>query len=107
MARPSNYPSELRERAVRMVAEVALQYGTEYEAIRQVAAKLGIGSPETLRLWVRRTQVDAGDRPGVTSEEHAEIKRLKRENAELRRANKILKSASEFFAAEPDRPSGR
>ena len=59
MARPSKYPPELRERAVRMVAEVAPQYGTEYEAIRQVAAKLGIGSPETLRLWVRRTQVDA------------------------------------------------
>lgn len=102
MARPSKYPRELRERAVRMVAEVAPQYGSEYEAIREVAAKLGIGSPETLRQWVRRTQVDAGDRPGVTTEEHAEIKRLRRENAELRRANHILKAASAFFASVPD-----
>lgn len=107
MARPSKYPRELRERAVRMVAEVAPQYGSEYEAIREVAAKLGIGSPETLRQWVRRTQVDAGDRPGVTTEEHAEIKRLRRENAELRRANEILKAASAFFAAELDRPHTR
>ncbi len=107
MARPSKDPRELRERAVRMVAEVAPQYGSEYEAIREVAAKLGIGSPETLRQWVRRTQVDAGDRPGVTTEEHAEIKRLRRENAELRRANEILKAASAFFAAELDRPHTR
>ncbi len=84
MARPSKYPRELRERAVRMAAEVAPEYGSEYEAIRQVATSLGIGSPETLRQWVRRTQVDAADRPGVTTEEHAEVKRLRRENAELR-----------------------
>jgi transposase len=64
-----------------------------------VASQLGISSVETLRKWVRRTQVDAGERPGVTSEEEAEIRRLKRENAELRRANEILKSASAFFAA--------
>ena len=59
---------------------------------------------ETLRKWVRQAEIDAGQRPGLTSEEHAEIKRLKRENAELRRANEILKSASAFFAAELDRP---
>lgn len=107
MARPSKYPVELRERAVRMVAEVRPDYESEFGAIREVANKLGIGSAETLRQWVRRSQIDAGQRPGVTSEESAELKRLRRENAELRRANGILKAASAFFAAELDRPSNR
>ena len=69
-----------------------------------VASRLGIGSAETLRKWVRQAEVNAGQRPGITSEESAEIKRLKRENSELRRANEILKSASIFFAAELGRP---
>lgn len=73
-------------------------------AISAVAAKLGIGTAETLRKWVRQGQVDAGARPGVTSEESAELRRLRRENAELKRANEILKAASAFFAAELDRP---
>jgi transposase len=99
-----NYPHELRERAVRMVAEVQGEYPSQWAAIGAVASKLGIGSTETLRKWVRRAEIDAGQRPGLTSEEAAEIKRLKRENAELRRANEILKAASSFFAAELDRP---
>jgi transposase len=104
MARPSSYPRELRERAVRMVQESKAEYGSEFEAIRSVASKLGIGSAETLRKWVRRAEIDAGERPGATTEESEQIKALKRENAELRRANEILKSASAFFAAELDRP---
>jgi transposase len=100
----SNYPPELRERAVRMVAEVRPEYPSDWPAICAVAQKLGIGSAETLRKWVRQAEVDAGTRPGVTSEESAEMRRLKRENAELRRANEILKAASAFFAAELDRP---
>jgi transposase len=100
----SNYPRELRERAVRMVAEVKAEYPSEWAAMAAVAAKLGIASTETLRKWVRRVEVDAGERPGISSEERAEIKALKKENAELRRANEILKSASAFFAAELDRP---
>jgi transposase len=72
-----------------------------------VARQLGITTPETLRKWVRRSEVNAGARPGVTIEEAAEIKRLRRENAELRRANEILKAASAFFAAELDRPHPR
>ena len=104
---PKQYPRELRERAVRLVAEHRDQYETEYAAIRSIAAKLGIATPETLRQWIRKAQVDAGQRPGVTSEESAEIRRLKRENAELRRANEILKAASAFFAAELDRPLPR
>ena len=104
MGRGTSYPPELRERAVRMVAEVRPEYPSDWPAIKAVAGKLGIGSAETLRKWVRRAEVDGGTRPGVTSEESAEIKRLKRENAELRRANEILKAASAFFAAEPGRP---
>jgi transposase len=104
VGRGTSYPPELRERAVRMVAEVRPEYPSDWPAIKAVAGKLGIGSAETLRKWVRRAEVDGGTRPGVTSEESAEIKRLKRENAELRRANEILKAASAFFAAEPGRP---
>jgi transposase len=106
MARPSKYPRELRERAVRMVGEAVERgdYPSEFEAIRTIAVKLGIGSTETLRKWVRQGEVDDGVRPGRTTQELAEIRELKREVAELRRANEILKSASAFFAAELDRP---
>jgi transposase len=104
MARPSKYPNELRVRAVRMVLESKAEYGSEYEAIRSIATKLGITSPESLRKWLRQSEVDGGVRPGKTSEEIAEIRELKKEVAELRRANDILKSASAFFAAELDRP---
>ena len=107
MSRPSRYPAELRQRAVRMVAEVRPNYDSDWAAITAVAQKLGIGTTETLRKWVRRAEVDAGQRAGVSSEESAESKRLRGENAELRRANEILKSASAFFAAELDRPQQR
>jgi transposase len=98
------YPAELRERAVRMVGEVRADHESDWAAITQVAKLLGVGTPETVRKWCRQAEIDAGRRPGVTSEETAELKRLKRENAELRRANAILRSASVFFAAELDRP---
>jgi transposase len=105
MARqPQNYPAELRERAVRMVAEMRPNYLTEWATINSVAKKLGIGTAETLRKWVRQAEIDAGTRPGVTSEESAELRRLRAEVRELRRANEILKAASAFFAAELDRP---
>jgi transposase len=76
----------------------------EWAAMRAVSELLGIGTTETVRKWVRQAEVDDGSRPGVSSEESAELKRLKRENAELKRANGILKAASAFFAAELDRP---
>ena len=104
MARPSRYPHELRERAVRMVLESRADYPSEYEAIRTIAGKLGITSPESLRKWVRQAEVDGGVRVGKTSEDIAEIRALKKDVAELRRANEILKAASAFFAAELDRP---
>jgi transposase len=105
--RNQHYPPELRERAVRMVAEVTPNYDSQWAAINAVAQKLGVGTAETVRKWVRQAEVDAGQRPGTTIEESAELKRLRRENAELRRANEILKAASAFFAAELDRPSPR
>lgn len=98
------YPAELRERAVRMVGEIRADHESDWAAITQVAGLLGVGTPETVRKWCRQAEVDAGHRPGTTTEESAELKRLKRENAELRRANAILKAASAFFAAELDRP---
>lgn len=99
------YPPELRERAVRMVAEVRVERESQWAAMSRVAQLLGVKMPETVRQWVRQAQVDTGDRAGVSTEESAEVRRLRRENAELKRANAILKAASAFFAAELDRPS--
>jgi len=107
MGRPSKYPDELRERAVRMVAEIRPQYPSQWAAITAVAGMLGVGTPETLRTWIRRSEVDGGLRPGVTSEIAAENKQLRKDIAELRRANEILKAAAIFFGAELDRPGRR
>jgi transposase len=68
------YPPELRERAVRMVAEISDQHDSEWAAISEVARLLGVGCAETVRKWVRQAQVDAGARPGTTTEESAELK---------------------------------
>jgi transposase len=83
------FSAEQRAKAVRLVAEAAPQHESPWAAIESVAAKIG-ASAETVRKWVRRAEVDAGQRPGMTSEEHAEIKRLRREVAELRRATEII-----------------
>ena len=99
------YPPELRERAVRMVAEIRADQESEWAAMTRVSQLLGVGTPETVRKWVRRAEVDGGARPGTTSEESEQVRRLKREVAELRRANGILKAAAAFFGAELDRPS--
>ena len=87
-----------------MVVEVRGEQDSEWAAMTKVAGLLGVGTPETVRKWVRQAEIDDGARPGVTTEDSAEVKRLKRENAELKRANSILKAASAFFAAELDRP---
>ena len=102
----TRFSPEMRERALRMLAEARPDHPTQWSAIRHVSGLLGM-SAETLRLWQRRAEVDVGQRPGVTTEAGEEIKHLKRENAELRRANEILKSASVFFAKELDRPTTR
>ena len=106
MPRHGKYPDEVRERAVRMVLDHQHEYGSQWEAICSVAEKLG-PKAETVRLWVRQAERDQGRRPGATTEELAELKRLKRENAELRRANDILKAAAAFFGAELDRQPKR
>jgi transposase len=95
------HPAELRERAVRMVFEHQDEYPSQWKAICSIAAKLDINR-ETLRVWVRRAEVDAGQRPGLTTDERARLRELERENRELRRANEILKAASAFFARELD-----
>lgn len=101
MTRTRRYPSEIRERAVRMVLEIG-----EKGAIARIAEQLDL-NPETLRSWVRRAEIDRGTRDGVTTEQREELNKLRRENFELRRANEILKSASAFFARELDRPHQR
>ena len=78
------YPPELRERAVRMVAEVRGQHETEWAAMRAVSELLGVGTTETVRKWVRQAEIDDGSRAVVSTEGSAELKRLKRENAELK-----------------------
>jgi transposase len=95
------YAPEVRERAVRLVLEHQREHESQWAAIVSVAAKIGC-TPETLRIWVRRADVDEGRRAGVTSDERQRMKELERENRELRRANEILKSASLFFATELD-----
>ncbi len=103
MGRPSKYPAELRERAVRLVVEQRPEHESEWAAIESIAAKMGC-TGETLRKWVRQAERDAGNRPGLTTSDRDRLKELERENRELKRANEILRKASAYFAqAELDR----
>ena len=103
---PKQYPREFMERAVRLATKTRPDHEAEWSAIRQVATPLGVG-PETVRKWVRQAEINAGVRPAVSESENAEIRRLKKEVTELKRANEILRTASTFFAAELDRPASR
>ena len=103
MARPGRFSPEVRERAVRMVFEHAQDHTSQWAAITSIAEKIGCAA-ETLRHWVRQAERDIGRRPGLTTDERTRVKQLERENAELRRANEILRLASAYFAkAELDR----
>jgi len=103
MNKSNKFSPEVRERAVRMVQEHRGEYPSLWAAVESIAPKIGC-VPQTLLEWVKREEIDAGARPGVTSSEAQRIKDLERENKELRRANEILKLASAFFAqAELDR----
>ena len=103
MGRPSKYAPELRERAVRLVFDHAGDHPSQWAAIRSVGEKIGC-PVEVLRRWVRQAERDAGQRPGLTTDERQRLKQLERENVELKRANEILKKAAAFFAqAELDR----
>jgi len=101
MTRATRYPVEVRERAVRLVVEHAGEYASEWAALTSIATKCGM-TPETLRKWLRRAEVDGGARPGLTTDEGKRLTELERENRELRRANEILKTAAVFFARELD-----
>ena len=85
MARPNRYSPEVRERAVRMVQEQAPSHSSRWAAICSIAQKIGC-TPETLRKWAERAEVDDGRRAGVTTSEIEELKALKRENRELKQA---------------------
>ena len=103
MSKSNRYSPEVKERAVRLVREHRAEHDSEWAAIESIASKIGC-TAETLRKWVRRTEVDAGERAGLTTDERDRLKALERENRELKRANEILKTASAFFAqAELDR----
>jgi transposase len=103
MNKSNKFSPEVRERAVRMVQEHRGEYPSLWAAVESIAPKIGC-VPQTLLDWVKRTEIDAGSRPGTTTDEAQRIKDLERENKELRRANDILRTASAFFAqAELDR----
>ena len=97
------YSAEFKQRAVRMVRQLRSETGQKQGTVTRVADQLGCGV-ESLRAWVRQDEVDYGEHPGTSTDDHQRIKALEQENKELRRANAILKSASAFFAAELDRP---
>ena len=100
MGAARKYPDELRERAIRLVLDqVREQDASVTAACRKVGGELGI-KPDTLRGWAKRAQIDRGMRPGTSTADAARIRALERENAELRRVNAILRTASAFFAAE-------
>ena len=98
---PSKYDEQIREKAVRLVRDHVEDYPTEWAAIKVVSGRLGMNA-ETLRKWLRQAEVDAGQRPGVTSGESAEIRALKRKNAELERTIEILKAATALVTRESD-----
>ena len=100
--RPGKYPDVVRHQAVKLVLDHRDEYKTEWAAITSIAEKSGM-TAETLRKWVRQAEIDGGKRPGVSSQESERVRRLERENRELRRANEILKAAAAFFGAELDR----
>ncbi len=87
------YPPELRWRAVRMVAEVRGEHESEWAAMACVSDLLGVGTPETVRKWVRQAEIDVGARAGVSSQDGAELRKLRAENRELRRANETSHAA--------------
>lgn len=98
---PSKYDPEIRAKAVRLVREHREDYPSEWAAITAVSKRLGMNA-ETLRNWIRQQQVDEGDRDGVSSAAAAEIRALKRRNAELEQTIEILKAATSFFVRESD-----
>ncbi len=90
------YSAEQKQHAVRMVLALREELGTSAGTVARVARQLGYGE-ESVRRWVAQAEIDAGTRVGVSTAESAELKRLRQENRELRRANEILQRAAVFF----------
>jgi transposase len=105
MGKTQNYSAETRERAVRLVREHAGDYASEYAAITAVSGRLGM-TPEMLRKWIRQAEVNEGKAPGVTTEEAAQVRKLRRKVAELERTIEILSAARGFFARAHDPRQG-
>lgn len=93
----SKFSPEVRERAVRLVREQRDEHSSTWSTVQSIAPMIGC-TPQTLLDWVKRAEVDSGERDGVSTAERERIKALEREVKELRRANEILKTASAFFA---------
>ena len=99
----NKFSPEVRARAVRMVLDHAGEHGSRWAAVTSIAAKIGC-TPQTLHDWVKKADVDRGQRAGVPTDMAEKLKALERENRELRQANEILRKASAYFAtAELDR----
>jgi transposase len=103
----NRYPEELRRQAVELFNSSLAEHKTRQATAKHVAGLLGVGCFDTVLTWARQSEVDSGTRAGITTEASEELRRLRRENAELKRANAILRAASVFFAAELDRPSNK
>lgn len=98
MSKTTNkYSPEVRERAVRLVQDNREQHESRWSAILSISSKFGC-APQTLNEWVKRAEVDRGERTGVTTEMAEKMKALERENRELKQANEILRKASAYFA---------
>jgi transposase len=105
MAKRTRYSPEVRERAVRLFRESVEDHDSEWAALQSIASKIGCAA-ETLRKWVRQSEIDDGQKAGMSTTERERIRELEREVRELKRANEILRKASAYFAqAELDRPS--
>ena len=98
MSKTTNkYSPEVRERVVRLVLDNLGQHESRWSAILSISSKIGC-APQTLNEWVKKAEVDRGDRAGITTEMAEKLKALERENRELKQANEILRKASEYFA---------
>ena len=103
--RANRFSTEVRARAVRMILEHGHAYANQSAAIMAIAPKIGCGR-DTLRRWIKQSDIDSGRKEGQSSDERAQIKAMEREIRDLRQANEILRKASAYFAqAELARPS--